>query len=290
LGSLDPDSTGVVHNGADDNASGATAILQVAQTLASRSADNSRTIVFVAFTAEELGLIGSDYYVKNAVRPIDDTFAMVNFDMVGRLRNNKLIVIGTGSAVEFDEILARANEEHQLALSPVEDPWGRSDHSSFYAASIPVFHLFTDLHEDYHRTSDDWEAINIEGIVAVSNFASDLVWNLATRTTGLTFQDVPRVIATGGAGERSYLGSIPDMSGSSLPGVRFTGVSADSPADRAGLRAGDVLVRLGEHSIGNLQEMTNALHAYRPGDIIEAEVIRDETRMTFTVTLGKRGN
>jgi len=287
-GSLDPDSVGVVHNGADDNASGTAALLETARILNRRAAPEQRTIVFVAFTAEELGLLGSDYYVKHAIQPIDSTFAMVNFDMVGRLRENKLIAIGTGSAPELPQLLDSVNTGYGLGVSPVDDPWGRSDHSSFYAAGVPVIHFFTDNHEDYHRTTDDWNTINVQGIQRVSLFAADVAWALATRTGPLTYIDVPQPQQTVAGGYGAWLGTIPDMS-SSPGGVRLTGVRSESPAEAAGIRGGDILVQLGDYEIKDLYAMTDALRAYKPGDVVTAAVIRDGERIEMTVTLGKRG-
>jgi len=287
-GSLDPDSVGVVHNGADDNASGTAALLETARILNRRSAPDQRTIVFVAFTGEELGLLGSDYYVKHATQPIDSTFAMVNFDMVGRLRENKLIAIGTGSAPELPQLLDSINTGYGLTLTPVDDPWGRSDHSSFYGSGVPVIHFFTDNHEDYHRTTDDWDTIYLEGVERVSMYAADFAWALATRTAPLTYIDVPQPQQTVAGGYGAWLGTIPDMS-SSPGGVRLTGVRSGSPAEAAGIRGGDILVQLGDYEIKDLYVMTDALRAYKPGDVVAVAVIRDGERVEMKVTLGKRG-
>jgi hypothetical protein len=286
--SLEPDSVGVVHNGADDNASGVAALIEVARLIAGVETPERRTVVFVAFTGEETGLLGSDYYVKNPVRSTDSTFAMMNFDMVGRLNENTLIAIGTGSATELPMLLDSLNAEAQFDLATQEDPWGRSDHSSFYGASMPVVHLFTDNHVDYHRPSDDWDKIDSAGIVRITEYAADLTWAFATRADRLTFVDVPRPEPTGGMGNGAWLGSIPDMSGSP-GGVRFNGVRAGSPADSAGLQAGDILVRLGDQAVNDLYDMTAALRAHSPGDRVTVVVLRDGERIENTVTLGRRG-
>ena len=288
MGSLDPDSTGVVHNGADDNASGTAALIEAARILAGRSAPEQRAIVFVAFTAEESGLLGSDYYVKNPVDPIDSTYAMINFDMVGRIKGDTVITIGTGSASELPMLLDSVNAGASLTLRPQPDPWGGGDHSSFYAATIPVVHLFTDTHSDYHRTTDDWEKIDVEGIERISRYAADLAWAFVTRRDWLTFVNVPQPQQVASGGRGAYLGTIPDMSGSP-GGVRLTGVRAGSPADSAGLRAGDVLIQLGEHEVKDLYDMTDALRAHAPGDVVTIVVMRDGQRLELTATLGTRG-
>ncbi len=288
FGSLDPDSTGVVHNGADDNASGTAAVIETARLVSGRRADDVRTIVFIAFTAEELGLIGSTHYVKYPVYPAESTLAMINFDMVGRLRDGKVLAIGTGSAKEIASLLEDVNASHGLAVMPVEDPWGRSDHTSFYSESIPVVHFFTDTHEDYHRTTDDWQKIDIDGIAQVVDFAADLVWSLATRERALTYVNMPPPKPAVGGGYGAYLGTVPDMS-ESPGGVRFTAIRAGSPAEAAGLRKGDILVQLGDHEVTDLQAMTNALRAHKPGDVVTLVVLRDGERIETVATLGRRG-
>jgi hypothetical protein len=287
-GSLDPDSVDVVHNGADDNASGTAALLETARILNGRSAPEQRTVVFVAFTAEELGLLGSDYYVKNPAHPIDSTFAMINFDMVGRLREDKVVAIGTGSAPELPQLLDSVNTAYGLVVTPLDDPWGRSDHSSFYAGGVPVIHFFTDNHEDYHRTTDDWNTIDVAGIERISLYAADFAWALATRTAPLTYVDVPQPQQTVAGGYGAWLGTIPDMS-SSPGGVRLTGVRAGSPAEVAGLQGGDILVQIGEFEVKDLYAMTDALRSYKPDDVVTVAVMRDGERIEMTVTLGKRG-
>jgi Zn-dependent M28 family amino/carboxypeptidase len=288
-GSLDPDSTGVIHNGADDNASGTAALLEAARILSQRRDENFRTIIFIAFTAEEEGLIGSSYYVEHPIRPLGATYGMINMDMVGRLRHDNLIAIGTGSATEIPGILERINADYGFNLSEVEDPWGRSDHSSFYGAAVPVVHLFTDNHPQYHRTTDDWQTINFEGVATIAAFAADLAWDWANEEWSLSMQEVAPPPPAGGRGYGAYLGSIPDMSGSP-GGVRLTGVRGGSPADQAGIVAGDIIVQIGDFEVADLYGMTDALRNYHPGDTVTIAVMRDGERLEKTVTFGERGN
>src|SRR3954462_232052 len=194
FGSLDPDSTGQVHNGADDNASGIAALIQVAARLA--ASPPARTVVFIAFSGEELGLLGSAHYVKEPIYPLAGTLAMINLDMVGRLRAGRLIVYGARSAKDFPALLDSLNWSAGFDLKPQGDGYGPSDQSSFYAAKRPVLHLFTDLHEDYHRTTDDWDKINVDGLKRVADFALGLVSALGNRPTPLTFLDVPLPVST----------------------------------------------------------------------------------------------
>ena len=288
FGSLDPDSVHVVHNGADDNASGTAAIIEAARLLAERSGADTRTLVFVAFTAEELGLIGSSHYVKSPAFPNDATFAMLNLDMVGRLQDGKLAVFGAETAEEFVGILDKVNASYGLNIAASGDGYGRSDQQSFFTQKIPVLHFFSGTHEDYHRTTDDSDKIHYEDTARIAAFVADLAWNLATRTEALTFVDSkpPEMTTSGGYG--AYLGTIPDMT-ESPDGVRLTGVRAGSPADAAGVRAGDVLVGIGDHEIKDLYEMTDALRAHKPGDTVELRVRRDGEVIVMTATLGRRG-
>ena len=292
FGAMDaPDSTGRVHNGADDNASGAAALLAIATRL--RAAPLARTVVFIAFSGEELGLLGSDYYVKHPLYPLPATEAMINLDMVGRLKNDKLIVYGTGTATEFPALLDSLNWYAKFDLRPQPEGYGPSDQTSFYAAKIPVLHFFTDLHADYHRSTDDWDKINAQGLVRVSDFAAAMATALGNRPSRLTFVDVPPPAPKGGvaatSGYGAYLGTIPDMASGEAGGVRITGVSKGSPADLAGMQGGDVITKIGDYDVMNLEEMTAALRSYKPGDKVVVVVTREGAEKRLDVTLGKRG-
>jgi hypothetical protein len=292
FGALDPDSTGKVHNGADDNASGVAAIINLAQRMAADPP--ARTIVFVAFSGEELGLLGSAYYVRQPAVPLARTMAMINFDMVGRLRNDKLIIYGTETATQFTPLLDSINKSFGFDLKMRGDGYGPSDQSAFYAVKKPVLHIFTDLHEDYHRTTDDWQKINVAGMLKVTDFAAALLRELGDRPTPLTFVDQPSPHAQAPApgqvqtpGYGAYLGTVPDMGGDAS-GVKLSGVRAGSPAEKAGLQRDDVITRIGDMDIPDLQAMTDALRAHKPGDVVPVTVQRDGKPLTVTVTLGTR--
>ena len=292
FGSLDPDSTGLIHNGADDNASGVAGLIQVAARLA--ASPPARTVVFIAFSGEELGLLGSAHYVKEPIYPLAGTLAMVNLDMVGRLRNGRLIVYGARSAKEFPALLDSLNWYAGFDLKAQGDGYGPSDQSSFYAAKRPVLHLFTDLHEDYHRTTDDWQKVNLDGLKRVADFTLGLVTALANRRGPLTFLDLPTPLpahtssppATPGYG--AYLGTVPDMTGAP-GGVRLVGVRTGSPAEKAGLRGDDIITRIGTTETPDLQAMTEALRSHRPGDTVEIVVRRGAGVTTLRARLGTRG-
>jgi len=292
FGALDPDSAGRPHNGADDNASGVATMLEVAQRLAQSRPD--RTIVFVAFTGEELGLLGSAWYVRNPVAPVARTTAMINFDMVGRLTNDRLIVYGTETAKEFPALLDSLNRTAGFDLKARGDGYGPSDQSSFYAVKLPVLHLFTDLHEDYHRATDDAERLNVPGMLRIAEFATALVRNLADRRTPLTFVDQPppqQAAAPGqtrSAGYGAYLGSVPDMAGD-VTGVKLSGVRGGSPAEKAGMQRDDIITKIGDADVLDLQGMTDALRVHKPGDVVDIVVLRGGQPVTLKVTLGSRG-
>jgi hypothetical protein len=292
FGSLDPDSTGSVHNGADDNASGVSALIQVAARLA--VSPPARTVVFIAFSGEELGLLGSAYYVKTPIYPLAGTLAMVNLDMIGRLRNGRLIVYGARSASQFPALLDSLNWYAGFDLKAQGDGYGPSDQSSFYAAKRPVLHLFTDLHEDYHRSTDDWQKINLDGLKRVSDFALGLVTALANRRGPLTFQELPAQLplqasnSSSASGYGAYLGTVPDLTGTP-GGVRLVGVRAGSPAEKAGLRGDDIITRIGGMETPDLQAMTEALRSHHPGETVEIVIRRGAAVTILRATLGARG-
>jgi len=303
-GSLDPDGR-EIHNGADDNASGTAALMEVARRLAQAPNKPARTIVFVAFTGEEKGLWGSGYYTRDPLVPLENTVAMLNMDMVGRLRENTLTVYGTGTAEEFPEFLEEVNETQPkpFVLASIPDGFGPSDHSSFYGEGVPVLMLFTNTHADYHRPEDDWDRIEVEGLDRIVAFAGDVTGRLA----GSAITEALAVHYLAGAGNPhgggmpaadqdaappsrgygAYFGTIPDMTPQDF-GVRITGVREESPAARAGLQGGDVIVELGGKEITDLYAYTYALQEHKPGDEVVVVVLREGERLSLTAVLGQR--
>ncbi len=283
---------GQVFNGADDNASGTVALLEIARRLV--ASPPRRSVVVIAFSGEELGLLGSAAYVRNPAVPLDRTVAMINLDMVGRLRNDRLLVFGSETAMEFPALLDSLNQSARFDLHYSGDGFGRSDQQSFYLARKPVLHLFTDLHEDYHRPGDDWEKINVPGIIKVAEFGAAAVRALADRRTPLSFvfkaPPAPAPVAAGqpAGGGRASLGTIPDMA-SGGPGVRISGASPGSAAATAGLVEGDVIIRIGSFDIADLQAMSDALRAHKPGDTVMVRFRRGAATDSVSVILGRRG-
>jgi hypothetical protein len=288
----DPEAKDAIRNGADDNASGTAAVMELARILSANRP--RRSIIFANFSGEELGLLGSQWFVGHPPVPLERVVAMINFDMVGRLKNDKLIVYGTGTASELNAMIDSANaslDGGALKVSGISDGYGPSDQTSFYAKDIPVLHFFTDQHEDYHRATDDVEKINAAGEARVVDLALRVVRSIANRPSHLTFVRLPapQQRMGGREGQQTYLGSVPDMSATDVVGMRLMGVRPDSPADKGGLKTGDVIIEFAGTQVKDLYSYTDALYAHKPGDIVKIVVLRGTERVELTVTLGKRG-
>ncbi|WP_373652748.1 M28 family peptidase [Schlesneria sp. DSM 10557] len=283
--SLAPGST-EIHNGADDNASGTVTLLELARRFGekARIAKPSRRLVFIAFTGEELGLLGSARYCKEPVFPLDTTIAMLNMDMVGRLKDDKLIVYGTGTSPRWEPELKQFNGDAGFKLIFKPEGIGPSDHASFYAKKIPVLHFFTGEHADYHKPTDDWEKINIEGVSRVANLMEAMIDATLRQSERPAYVEVQGNSTPGRGGSRPYVGTIPEF-GNEEPGYAISGVSAGGPAQKGGLKGGDRIVKLGPHPVSNLDDFDAALRKFAPGDVVDFTVIRDKQEQTFKVTL-----
>lgn len=297
-GSLDPDARDV-HNGADDNASGTAALIEIARAL-SEGPRPARSVLFLAFTGEERGLWGSVYYVEQPTVALERAVAMLNLDMVGRVTENAVTVFGFGTAEEWDGIVDGAVAEMQrpLRVSKAPDGYGPSDHSSFYAAGIPVLHFFSNTHADYHRPSDDWWKVDVDGMERIAELTTRVARRLAAggaSTVALTpVQQAQPSAPTSSSSSSStsayggvYLGSIPDMTPRDY-GLRLTGVREGSPAEEGGLRGGDVVVEFDGKEITDIYAYTYALQDKKPGDVVVIVVERDGERVSLEVTLGER--
>ncbi len=287
--SLAPAQAGQVHAGADDNASGTAALLELASELAKRQSDLRRSVVFLAFSGEELGLLGSAWYTKNPAWPLEKTAAMLNLDMVGRPRDGKLYVGGVGTSPSFRAIVDKANRTG-MTLAFQESGYGSSDHTSFYVKNVPVLFFFSGLHQDYHKPSDTPEKIQPAQLARVADLAMNAALTLAASPQKPQFvrvQEPRSVAAGGGGGYGAYFGSIPDM-GEEVQGVKFADVRDGSPAAKAGLKAGDVLVEFAGKEIKNLYDFTYALRAHRPGETVAVVVLRGGEKVKADVTLEVR--
>ncbi len=287
-GSLAPD-VEEPHNGADDNASGTSVLLGLAKYFGAHQEERpARSLVFVAFSAEEMGLLGSEYFVSHAPFPLENVVAMVNFDMVGRLRENSLQIFGTETAEEFPALLDSLDAASELKLSHVGDGYGPSDQTSFYARQIPVLHLFTGTHSEYHRPDDDWQLINAAGLGQVTDFSIALLGELGNRPERFELVTQERPVAGGGGGYGPYLGTVPDFGEVEGGGLRLSGIRAGSPADQAGLQAGDVVIEFAGKEVLNIYDYTYALREHAPGDTVVIKVRREGETVELTAVLGKR--
>jgi len=289
FGALDRQAEGKVHPGADDNASGTAVLMEVARRIAKLPVKPGRTIVFAAFSGEELGLYGSRHFIEHR----DSTAAiktMINLDMVGRLRENRVTVFGARSGENLSALVTRSARGLGLEVTESNDV-GRSDHMSFYSKKIPVLHFFTGTHGDYHRATDTWEKLNFEGMARISDLVMATALDIANSKEPIHFVSLPsrsppKMGSAGGVGV--YLGTIPDY-GAVANGVRLAGVSSGSPAAQAGLREGDVIVRVGDKAIQNIEDLTDALQAHKSGDQVNVVVLRAGATVTLRATLSSRG-
>jgi Zn-dependent M28 family amino/carboxypeptidase len=282
-GAIDPNSK-EIHNGADDNASGTATLIEVARQIVQAESKPRRRIVFIAFTGEERGLFGSDYYTKHPLFKLEDTVAMLNMDMVGRLDEDKLIIEGVDTAAEFEPLVESANRRQAFKITKKSGGSGPSDHASFYPMKVPVMHFFTGTHGDYHRPSDDFEKLSLSGMRRVGEMVAEVALNLAQDSQRPTYKEVAAPVR--GGGDRPYFGSVPDFS-SDQPGYALKSVTSGSPAEKAGIQGGDVIIKLGESRIGNLDDFDSALRKFTGGDRVPIVVRRDGQDVTLQVTLGE---
>jgi hypothetical protein len=261
-----------IHYGADDNASGTAGMLELAAAIAQRPL--RRSVLFMAFNAEESGLLGSQWYCKHPLVSLDRCAFMLNMDMIGRMKGNALSVHGTGTSSRWETLVDSLGRLHQFAISKSADGFGPSDHASFYAKNLPVLFLFTGIHEDYHKPSDTWDKINYPGQAAVVRFAEDVLRTADVNSAKPDFVKVQTTQVQRSTGFRVYVGTIPDYS-DHPKGMRITGVREGSPAQKAGLQEGDVIIKLGESRIKNVYDYTYALGNYKAGDKTTVVVLRE---------------
>jgi Iap family predicted aminopeptidase len=277
---------GRVHPGADDNASGTAAVLEMAAQLAAQPAPAFRRgVIFALWSGEEIGIIGSAAFVEKPPVPLEKIVAYVNFDMVGRLKDNKLSVQAVGSSKAWRRLLEKRNVAAGFQLVMGDDPYLPTDVTSFYPKKIPVLNFFTGAHEDYHRPSDTAEKIDFAGTERIAKFATQIVNDVATAPERPDFSRVERKTDGGGSREtlRAYLGTIPDYT-QEVKGVKFSGVRAGSPAEKAGVQGGDVLVEFAGQKITNIYDYTYSLDAVKIGVPVKVVVERAGQRVDLTVT------
>jgi hypothetical protein len=288
--SLAPSQIGQLHPGADDNASGTAGVLDLAQRFAPMKGKLHRGILFASFAGEELGLLGSAEWVKEPTRPLEKAVAMLNMDMIGRIKDEKVYIGGVGTGSTFQQILekAQANSGFKIEYSP--GGYSSSDHMSFVTKKVPALFFFSGLHSDYHKPSDTWEKINPGDAVRLLDVVQNVSQQLASasdRPQFITVVENRHAAASGGGGYGPYFGSIPDF-GQVENGVKFSDVRPESPAAKAGLKAGDVLIQFGDKPIKNLYDFTDALRRSKVGDVVEVKVLRGSETITANVKLEQR--
>ncbi len=279
----DKDGEMEVCNGADDNASGVSAMIEIARRLAHTEKPPQRDVLFVAFSGEERGLLGSRHYVENPPIPLADTVAMVNLDMVGRLRSDELTIYGTGSGSGFDALVDRLAEEHGMTLKKRPSGQGPSDQASFYRKEIPVLFFITGTHGDLHKPTDDVEKINVAGMRRVSELIGEAVQEIAQRDERPEFHEV----VSESARPRGYMGVMPAEEADG-PGVVLQEVVKNSPAEKSGLKSGDVVLKIGDTEIHQVSDLMKSLRDRRPGEKVRIAVRRDNEEVVVEVVLGKR--
>jgi Tol biopolymer transport system component len=282
---------GQVHNGADDNASGTATLLELAAALAAQR-DNAtatgqkRSLIFAAWSGEEIGVVGSTYFARHAPCPLGQFAAYVNFDMVGRLRDGRLILQGVGSSPDWRRLIEKVNIRVPLALVLQDDPYLPTDTHEFYPAGVPILAFFTDVHDDYNRPTDDADTLNYAGMYEIARFAGEMVGELAARPSRPKYRSMessaPKGRPTGR--RRIYTGTVPDFAATDVPGMKISGVQGDSPADKAGLIGGDVIVGIAGHEVGGLEDYAVILRALKPDETVELVILRDGKRLQLEIT------
>ena len=291
--SMAPSQVGTVHPGADDNASGTAGVIELARWF-SKQPQPKRGVLFVTFAGEELGLLGSSYYVNHPSLPIEKAVAMLNMDMIGRIREGKVFVGGTGSGTNLKALIEEIAPKYRMNLDYSEiGGYGSSDHTSFTTKQVPVLFFFSGLHGDYHKPSDTWEKIEAGEAVKLLALVSDVAGRLIETAERPMFVRLAQpvhggaVAGSAGGGYGAYFGSIPDF-GETTKGVKFADVGPGSPAAQAGLKAADVLVEFDGKPIANLYDFTYALRSKKPGDQVTVKVLREGQPVTAKVKLAKR--
>jgi hypothetical protein len=291
VGSLaDKDVQGQIHNGADDNASGTSMAMEVAAAFADAHNETpdafNRGLIVSFWSGEEVGLIGSTFFAENPPVPLESIVAYVNFDMVGRLRDNKLVVKGVGSSSIWPEIVEKRNVAAGFNLVLQSDPYQPEDITAFYPKGVPVLSMFTGMHDDYNKPSDDPETLNYDEMVRIGKFARSIVGDLVIRPDRPDYVKVERSKSQMGSrgSLTAYLGTIPDYASEDVEGVKLTGVRAGGPADKAGLQGGDVIVEFAGQTITNIYDYTYALGGVKIGEPVEVVVLREGERVTISVT------
>lgn len=277
-----------IHNGADDNASGVAGVIELASYFAAQTTGLERSLVFVAFDGEELGLLGSRHFTANPLIDMKSVMAMVNFDMIGRLKtvDPAIMVGGTGTSAESDSILSSLNTG-SIKLNYSPEGFGPSDHAAFYAENITVFYFSTGAHEDYHTPDDDWDRINFAGEKELLEISLQLITVLADSPEALTFREAGPKEQQGRAGYRFKvtLGIMPDFTSTTEGGLGVGGVKKDGPAYKGGILKGDVITAMDGKPVNDIYDYMNRLKKLQPGQVISVDILRNEQKIVLIIQL-----
>lgn len=288
FGTMFQGSSREIHNGADDNASGTAGVIELARQFSSVKDKIRRSIIFMTFSGEELGLIGSQYFTQNSPVKLENVVSMFNLDMIGRINDeNTLILNGTGSSSIWHDLFNELNNNNYFQLSFNDDSFSSSDHASFYSKEIPVVFFFTGIHGDYHRPTDTAEKINSEKAVSILNFIFNAATKIDQNDERPDYIKVERSSTGGAMSFRVYVGVIPDYS-SSPEGFKISGVNPNSPAEKAGLRGGDIITQIGEKKINDIYDYTYVLSDHNPGDKVELRFLREGKQQISELEFGTR--
>ena len=278
-----------VHNGADDNASGVAAVIELAKYLSNSNTKLKRSIIFTAFAAEEMGLLGSKYFTTNCPVNLKQIKAMLNFDMIGRLdsTNKTLGIGGTGTALEFDSLLKKCQNKEALNLSLVPDGSGPSDHAAFYSENISVLYFLAGTNSDYHTPFDDVEKININGEKRIIEYVAKVVTEISNNQPIISFKEsgAKHSSRSGRSRMKVSLGIIPEATGIEKRGVKIEGVNKDGVADKAGLLKGDIITAINQQKIENIYDYMSKLGKFKHGDTVEIEVLRNDEKKILKAQL-----
>jgi Zn-dependent M28 family amino/carboxypeptidase len=278
-----PDEQGQIHFGADDNASGVASLLELAHAWSHPKVKPERDIIFAMWSAEELGILGSTYFLKEWKGP--KPFAYLNMDMVGRLRDS-LSIQGVGSATEWRADFEAWAKNWSVPVNAVSDPYLPTDAMSFYVKEVPILSFFTGSHAEYHSPRDRYETLNFPGLVQTANMVNVVATDLAKASKKLTWLKVESGKPMNGEGRtfRLYLGTVPDYSQEGIKGVKISGTSKDSPAETAGLLSGDVIVGLGGIKIDSIYDYVYCLQALKADVAVPIQVVRAGRQMDLKIT------
>jgi len=280
--------TFAIHHGADDNASGVGMMLELAEKFASTKGSHKRSMIFIAFSGEEMGLLGSKYFAENPGIDLKMVNAMINLDMVGRLPESKVLQIsGVGTAEGLEKLVASVNDTNLITLALSDEGYGRSDHTSFYGKNIPVLFYFTGAHSDYHKPSDTWDRINYSGMVTISSLIYNVTRVLTSSHERLQFRESgpkPETLRT--TRKKSItLGIMPDFAGIVKNGLRADEVYPGRPAALGGMKKGDVITAINGKTVNNIQDYMFRMGQFKPGEQITVEILRDNRKLSLLIQL-----